>query len=62
METYGNQLHMIKFSALNYSIIFSLMAQTVPAIPTVDWVKKASSYSIDSPVRMHGVHMHTQHT
>ena len=39
VETYGyRQLHMIKFSVLKYSIIYSLMAQTTLAVQTVERV------------------------
>ena len=36
VEIYEYKLHMIKLILVKYNIIFSLMAQTTPAIQTVD--------------------------
>ena len=59
METYGHrQLHMIKFSVLKYSIIYSLMAQTTLAVQTVARVSGSGEGKYtDSPV--YGVHVHS---
>ena len=49
---------MIKFSVLKYSIIYSLMAQTILAVQTVDRVSGSGEGKYtDSPV--YGAHVHS---